>query len=97
MELEGYVEFLRELREIADKLVEMPGEARQQLNRFLAIDEALAALLEVELDAARNLLGSLAPAQAHRLKRVMGALNAARSIKHSLLLSLRQPPHSLRP
>ena len=96
MELEGYVELLRELREIADRLGETPGEARQLLNRFLAVDEALVALLEVELDASRNILGSLAPGQATRLKRVIGALNAARSIKQSLALNLRQsiPPFS---
>ena len=96
MELEGYVELLRELREIADKLGETPGQARQLLHRFLAVDEALVALLEVELDASRNLLGSLAPGQATRLKRVIGALNAARSIKQSLAVNLRQaaPPLS---
>ena len=92
MELEGYVECLRELREIADKLVDTPGEARQWLNRFLAIDEALAALVEVELDASRNILATLAPAQAVRLKRIINALNATRSIKHSLAVSLRRPP-----
>jgi hypothetical protein len=92
LELDGYIECLRELREIADRLVDTPGEARQLLNRFLAIDEALSSLLEVELDASRNILGTLAPVQATRLKRVMGALNAARSIKTSLAINLRQPP-----
>jgi Mg/Co/Ni transporter MgtE len=92
LELEGYVECLRELREIADKLSETPGEARQLLSRFLAVDEALAALVDVELDASRNLLDTLAPAQATRLKRILGVLNATRSIKQSLALSLRRPP-----
>lgn len=92
MELEGYVECLRELREIADKLTDTPGDARQLLSRFLAVDEALAALVDVELDASRNLLDTLAPVQATRLKRVLNVLTATRSIKQSLALSLRQPP-----
>ena len=92
MEFEGYVEFLRELRQIADQLSETPGEARQLLSRFLAVDEALAALVDVELDASRNLLDTLAPVQATRLKRILSVLNTTRSIKQSLALSLRRSP-----
>lgn len=90
MEIEGYIEALRELREAADKLVDVPGEARQLLSKFLAIDEAMLTVMEVELDASRNVLHALSPSQANRLRQLIQTLNQARVIKGSLSRRLEQ-------
>ena len=90
MELEGYIEALRELREAADQLVDLPGEARHLLSKFLAIDEAMLTLVEVELDASRNVLHALSPSQANRLKQLIQSLSQARLIKGNLSRRLAQ-------
>ena len=91
MDIEGYIEALRELREAADQLVDMPGEARSLLSRFLAIDEAMLTVVEVELDASRNVLHALSPSQAQRMRHIIQALHEARAIKGRLARILAQP------
>lgn len=92
MHIDGYIDALRELREAADRLVDIPGEARNLLSKFLAIDEAMLTLVEVELDASRNVMQALSPSQADRMRTAIQSLTEARSIKGTLALKLAEPP-----
>jgi len=84
LELEGYIEALRELREAADRLADIPGDGRALLAKFLAIDEAMLTLMEVELDASRNVLHALSPSQAGRMRQIISTLHETRTIKGQL-------------
>lgn len=92
LHIDGYIDALRELREAADRLVDMPGEARSLLSKFLAIDEAMLTLLEVELEASRNVMQALSPSRADRMRTAIQSLAEARSIKGALARQLAQPP-----
>ncbi|HLU76567.1 MAG TPA: hypothetical protein VKZ48_01535 [Burkholderiales bacterium] len=92
MHIDGYIDALRELREAADRLVDMPGEARSLLSKFLVIDEAMLTLMEVELEASRNVLHALSPSRADRMRAAIQSLAESRSIKGALARRLAQPP-----
>lgn len=92
MYIDGYIDALRELREAADRLVDVPGDARNLLSKFLAIDEAMLTLLEVELEASRNVMQALSPSRADRMRTAIQSLAESRSIKGALARRLTQPP-----
>nr|PZN05919.1 MAG: hypothetical protein DIU74_01425 [Pseudomonadota bacterium] len=82
---------LRELREAADRLIGLPGEARHLLSKFLTVDEAMQTLVEVELEASCNVMQALSPSRAQGMRTALHILEEARMIKSALARALAAP------